>query len=652
MLYYTIYTVVCQENQGTGVYKMFVKIDTEKSALEKLYDPDILPNGERFSFWECKTKFTKTLIVDQNHPNASDDGDGSEAHPYKTVSAAAAAVKPCERILIKKGKYFETVRDIKGGTDEEHMVMIEGEDGAVITGAIEWKPKFEKACGYRETPIVTEFDLFHKDESTFYSQSGAKVYMGDLPADGSLYEYGYNPFFVLNLHALSWIPTRDSYPRVLMPEIIGRLNRDEHLRRRGEVYVNGRRLEQAVRYYELFEREDVFFVDEAYKRLHLHLKDNANPADCHIEITLKEQGFMPREARQGYIYFKNVSFEKFANPIKVPQYGALSSNCGHHFIIEGCRFSDIHSVGLDLGFISHNFIHHGIRGHHIVRGNLFERCGISGMAAVPTMGYYLENMLVEENRFLDNGYLNFELIYESAALKSHFTKNSLYRRNYISGMNGSGIWLDNHNMNTRVCENVIEHIHNCPFGAVFNEATLNAVLVDHNIVSDVTTYHFPDGKSSGGHGIYQHVCEQMVVWENICLNTEGDAVYFEYTPKCTRYIWDNPKRAALHKDNTAIGNLIQGCRHGIALATEKERSDSNFIKGAAISECYIISDGEHHSRESFLSLFGFESADSPVCEIKQDGDGISVRTKGGKELSLSVIPTKTDLLGFFQKINE
>ena len=146
---------------------MFVKIDTEKSALEKLYDPDILPNGERFSFWECKTKFTKTLIVDQNHPNASDDGDGSEAHPYKTVSAAAAAVKPCERILIKKGKYFETVRDIKGGTDEEHMVMIEGEDGAVITGAIEWKPKFEKACGYRETPIVTEFDLFHKDESTF-----------------------------------------------------------------------------------------------------------------------------------------------------------------------------------------------------------------------------------------------------------------------------------------------------------------------------------------------------------------------------------------------------------------------------------------------------------------------------------------------------
>ncbi|MBO7762394.1 MAG: right-handed parallel beta-helix repeat-containing protein, partial [Clostridia bacterium] len=537
--------------------------------------------------------------------------------------------------------------------DEAHMVMIEGEDGAVITGAIVWEPEFKRSEGYRQTPVATEYDLFHADRATMYATTDAEVWMGDLPRDGRLYEFGLNPFLVMNLHALSWVPFRDSYPKILDPKLLPHLDRDEHLRRRGEMFADGRRLKQVVRYYELYEQEDVFFVDETYKRLHFHLKDNQDPTKCRLEITLKEQGFMPDTPGLGYIYFKNIAFEKFANPIKCPQYGALSANCGHHFIIEGCRFSDIHSIGLDLGFLGHNFMHDGIRGHHIVRGNRFERCGISGMAAVPTMGYYMENMLVENNVLLDNGYLNFELLYESSAIKSHFTKDSLYRNNYIRGMKGAGIWLDNHNCNTRVCGNVLLDIRGCSHGAIFNEATLNTVMIDHNLVAGVGC-HDELGKRLGGHAIYEHHCENTVVLENICLNTEAEAIHFMYTTPATNRRWmydESVKRTAMNRDNVAIGNLVLGCTYGLALSGPHDKSDRNCILGASATQCITLWDSAAHSRESLFACFGSEGEDSPVVAMTYENGTLSLTTRTGKAFTLAVGPTAR-VLPLFQSIHE
>ena len=51
---------------------MYLKMDTSKEHLQKMYDPDLLPDGRKFDFWDCETNFTKTLYVDQRHPAASD----------------------------------------------------------------------------------------------------------------------------------------------------------------------------------------------------------------------------------------------------------------------------------------------------------------------------------------------------------------------------------------------------------------------------------------------------------------------------------------------------------------------------------------------------------------------------------------------------
>ena len=615
-----------------------MKASLKLDEFEKFSNPDLLPDGSPFEFWDCTTDFTRTIYVDGNHPDADDGNEGTEARPFKTIRRAAALVQPGERVLIKKGRYFETIRDVKGGTDAAHMVLFEGEDGAVITGAIPWTPCFVPSEGYRQTAVVDESELFSLNRDDYFSPSGAQVWMGDLPMDGSLYEYGVNPFFQMNLQSMAWIPRRGSCAKIMdARRDSSALDLDAHLTRRGMLFIDGKRMKQVVRPFELWEQEDVFWVDDTYKRLHLHLKNNDDPRNHSFEIAVHEQGFMPRQPGLGFLYFKNLTFEKFATPVKCPQYGALCSNCGHHFIIENCHFADINSVGVDLGFISHCHFHDGIRGYHIVRRNLFERCGIGGMSAVPTQGIYLEHMLVEHNVLRDNGFHNLALLFESAAIKSHYTHNSLYRFNYIDGMGwGQGIWLDKCNANTRICGNIVLNLHHVDHGGIFNEATLDPILVDHNLVAGVGLHVDAKGERCGGNAIYEHECEKMTVLNNILLDCAGQAIKFQYTqPQSRRFLGEN-RRVALCRENRAVGNYISGCSHGIALATAQDASNQNRILDAKVSECCVLDKNEHHNRTSFREIFGFESEENPICRVKmKEGEITITRESESKTLTLS-----------------
>jgi hypothetical protein len=79
-------------------------------------------------------------VVDQRNPAASDEGPGSAAKPFKTISKAVAALQPGDRVLIKAGVYRENVVVKAAGTAEKPIV-IEGAPGerAVISGGEELK---------------------------------------------------------------------------------------------------------------------------------------------------------------------------------------------------------------------------------------------------------------------------------------------------------------------------------------------------------------------------------------------------------------------------------------------------------------------------------------------------------------------------------
>ena len=88
-----------------------------------------------------------TLYVDCR---AEGEGDGSAAHPFRTIQAAADVVKLGDTVVIAPGIYFETVRLRRFGTEkkpvtfradriQKNRVVISGADPAIRRGEKRWK---------------------------------------------------------------------------------------------------------------------------------------------------------------------------------------------------------------------------------------------------------------------------------------------------------------------------------------------------------------------------------------------------------------------------------------------------------------------------------------------------------------------------------
>jgi len=78
----------------------------------------------------------ETYEVAQRNPLASDDGAGTQEQPWKTISKAAAAVKPGDQVIIRDGVYREAVVLKTSGTAQAPIVF-EAAPGArvVLSGA-------------------------------------------------------------------------------------------------------------------------------------------------------------------------------------------------------------------------------------------------------------------------------------------------------------------------------------------------------------------------------------------------------------------------------------------------------------------------------------------------------------------------------------
>lgn len=576
-------------------------------ATDVRYDSsEYLPDGTRFNFWDIETVFTRTYYVDNRHPNASDENDGSEDRPFETINKAASVVRAGERVVIKEGTYHETVRDVNGGTDPTQMVSFEGEGNVIITGAVEWKVEFKPSEHLRQViPTQGERDLFTLDESRYRATNNAKVYVGEIPA--SVLTEGHNPFAILNMSPLYFSASAKSVPLLLQKDSLDVFDPDAQLMKRGLLFVDGRRMKQVVRPGELWQQTGVYWVDESGRYIHFRLENDADPNDHTLELAVLEQGFAPNTSGLGYIRLKNLTFEKFSNAFPPPQKGAVSTNAGHHWIIDGVTIKDVNGIGLDMGFLSHYHLFDGIRGHHIVRNSSFINNGISGISALPTRGAYLENMLVENNFFSGNCWHNAEPLWELAAIKNHYTKDSLYRNNIIlDTYYGTGIWLDKAIKNTRITNNVIVGVRHSVFGAIQIEATYDENLIDHNFIYDTRYRVTPLGVLTGGHGIYLHEADNTTVYGNIIFKLVGDAVFSPYVsnPRVVGY-HDDPKPTT-GSGNKIVRNLIGYTKRGLNFPTQANFADENVIGRLADVYLYMRKENRTLSFEQAQQQFGLE----------------------------------------------
>lgn len=521
----------------------------------------ILPNGQMFDFWEVEQKYDREIHVNNQHPEASDDNDGTIERPLKTINAAAQIAAPGTRVLIHGGTYRETVQPAMGGLGPDKMISYEAFEGeeVIIKASVEVKD-FKPSVGWR---VGRGFRRNQVPE-------GLKIWEIELdPEDFK----GYNPFCAVNvLHDRLYL----EYDKTDMTP---------YLNRRGMVFVDGKPMKQVPLYYMLGESDNTYWVEANGQKVHIRLPGDADPRDHVIEVTNREQCFAPKVPFLSYIKVKGLTLAHAATGAPVPQRGALSCYRGHHWIIEDCVIDWANGVGIDCGneCWHHTFEENQVIGHTIIRRNIIKDAGVCGIA-----GMFVSNMLIEDNLIVGTGWQRMELSWEAGGIKLHNSVNSLIRRNVIKECYGcDALWLDVGNENNRITSNLFldgidsrEHI--------FIECTRDAEnLIDNNIIWNVEGRYNRDALpeepgSSGwyktkeldiknGYGIYLEGTDRLRIVNNLIGKCHKAGFFAKVVAfRITR------TRGGTSRENKIFNNIFYDCGEAaIILPNEHNYIDGN-----------------------------------------------------------------------------
>lgn len=507
---------------------------------------DLLANGKPFVSWEKTFQATKTYYVDQNHPKASDKNNGSEKSPFKTVSAAAHVLKAGERVVIKKGIYRESVHPAQGGASPEKMISYEAAPGEEII-----------ICG----SVVVPTSFFRKSEGWLFAKAKNKsatmnCWQIDLQPEWFM---GYNPFGMTNLMSdTEWL----DYKKAKM---------EAHFQRRGLLFANGVKFNQVAKPTDLESAPDFsFWPEHNGLSLHIKLPEGMKPNDYNFEATNKEQVFAPKTYGLGYIRLKGITFRHASNGFPVPQRGLVSTARGHHWIVEDCKIEWANSVGMDMGNEMWSTTSQAQIAHHIIRRNIFQHCGISGLQSNIAL-----SMLVEDNLFQYIGFHDAEHAFESGGIKFHQAENCLIRRNVFRKIaHAPGLWLDyKSNRNCRVTNNFFADITTAR-GGIYIEVSRNDCYVDRNVFYKIRSQYWLSGDyGAGGSALYTDGSDSIRFEYNVMVDIENTG-YGSYL-NAERIV---DMRGGVTADHRVSNNIFVDCKkHCIEFPHEMNYSDNNLF---------------------------------------------------------------------------
>ena len=504
----------------------------------------ILPDGRSYEFWETDPAWERELFVNGSDPSASDDNDGSEAAPFRTIGKAAQAAAPGTRVRIHAGTYRECVSPAMGGTDPEHMISYEAfGDGDVIVSAAE---------------VVTEF-------RTSEGWMAVRAWGAPQPEDLRIWEYdldpdvfrGYNPFCAVNiLHDRLFI----EYDKTDMTT---------YLNRRGCVFCDGKPLKQVPLYEGMGQEEDTYWVEANGMKVHFRLAGDADPKDHLIEVTVREQCFAPEKEFLNYIRVKGLICEKAATGAPVPQRGAISAHRGHHWIIEDCEVNWSNGVAIDVG---NECWHHTHTEGEVIGWSVIRNCRIRDAGVCGIAGMFAERLLIEDCVIEGTGWQKMELSWEAGAIKLHNSVNGLIRRNvFRNTFRADHLWLDCGNENNRITGNLfLDGIEQRE--AIFIECTRDGInLIDNNVIWNVQGRFDPaqvpqEPGSSGwyklreldvvnGYGVYGEGTDRLHISHNLI----GKCRHSGYYMKPVGFRMHGMDRGGTGRDAKIINNIFYDC---------------------------------------------------------------------------------------------
>ncbi len=504
----------------------------------------LLPDGRPFEFWEKETVWTRELHVSRSDPAASDENDGSAAHPFRTIGRAAAEAEPGTRVLIHAGLYRECVKPARGGTDPEHMISYEafGDGDAVISAS--------------------------EEVHDFIPSEGWMLNRGwgvPQPEDISVWEYdldpdlfrGYNPFCAVNiLHDRLFI----EYDKTDMTT---------YLNRRGCVFCDGKPLKQVPLYNGMAQEDNTYWVEANGQKVHFRLENDEDPKDHRIEVTVREQCFAPDIPFLNYIRVKGLVCEHAATGAPVPQRGAISAYRGHHWVIEDCTVYWTNGVAIDVG---NECWHHTHRPDEIIGYSVIRNCTIQDAGVCGIAGMFAEKMLIEGNVIEGTGWQKMELSWEAGAVKLHNSVDALFRNNiFRNTFRADHLWLDCGNENNRITGNLfINGIEQRE--AIFIECTREGInLIDNNVIWNVEGRFDPakvpvEPGSSGwyktrehdvvnGYGVYGEGTDRLRVVHNLIGKCRHSGYYLKPVP----FRMHGMMRGGTSRDARIINNIFYDC---------------------------------------------------------------------------------------------
>ena len=589
----------------------------------------ILPDGRAFEFWETEASFCRTLYVDTQNPHASDDNDGSEDAPFKTINKAAQEATPGTRVLIHGGVYRECVRPAAGGTGPAHMISYEAYEGEdVYIRASEQVTSFQASSGWN-LEALPEFSR-QKEGRKEGAANSLRIWKHELDPD--MFR-GYNPFCAVNiLHDRLFI----EYDKTDMTT---------YLNRRGCVYCDGEPLRQVSLYHMLGEEDNTYWVEANGQTIHFRLKEDADPKDHLIEISVREQCFAPKVPFLSFIRVRGLICEHAATGAPVPQRGAISSFRGHHWIVEDCTVNWANTLAVDIG--NECWHHDYIEGQHIgwsvIRGCTINHAGVCGIA-----GLFAQHMLIEDNVIDGTGWQKMELSWEAAGIKLHNSVDGLIRRNvFRNTLRADHLWLDCGNENTRITSNLfLDGLQQRE--AIFIECTKEGInLIDNNVIWNVEGRFDPsdipyEPGSSGwyklrengipdGYGIYCEGTDRLIVAHNLI----GRCRHSGYYARPVSFRMGGMERGGTSRNAKILNNIFYDCGEAaIVFPTADNEAEGNLylcMQGGYLRIMYPEPE-QCLNLEAWQEFFGFDKdgsyawfafdfdPDTFSFELKQRGD--------------------------------
>lgn len=342
-----------------------------------------------------------TFHVDQAHPKANDNGNGTVEAPFKTLGAAVPHLAPGDSLLIGSGVYRESL-------NLRDALLLQGTTGGVAQTKIEARTNANVII--RGSDIVTNWErvspgVFVKRDWGINSQQvfvngvalkqiGGAVF-GDYPNDPN------HPY--ANMHATQG----GIWP--------GRSAGDEN---------------QLV--------DNSFHYDAASRRLYIKF-----PADSlsgrRVEVSVRTYSLLGEGLRN--ILFRNLRFEH-SNTTAVHNTGAVTLS-GDALVLDGVHVSYADGAGFD---VSGN--------NNIIRSSSANYCGQLGIKARG------KGVRILNNQTHYNNTRGFNKWWEAGGMKlvgDGGLQDSQVVGHHAYGNNGDGIWFDWQNRNNTISGNRIAY---------------------------------------------------------------------------------------------------------------------------------------------------------------------------------------------------